>query len=155
MSSWSNEMDEEIISTRPVNRGEELLREKFVESIADQSTLMDNLAKQVITVELAVPGLYATVLKFTQGEGATAATDRWLYATFAFWFLALALAVASLIPRNWRVDPTMLKSDPKGKSRPLGLEDFFRKSAEHKRRLLIPSIVLFWLGILSAAAVVF
>ncbi|MCP4420638.1 MAG: hypothetical protein GY805_28865, partial [Chloroflexi bacterium] len=52
-------------------------------------------------------------------------------------------------------DPTILKPDPSGKTKELGLEDFFRKSALYKRRLLIPAIFLFWLGILGAAIIVF
>ena len=147
-------MSEKAISTRPINSSEELLREKFAESIAGQSSLMDKLGRQLITLELAVPGLYATVLKLTQGDKATVTTDNWLYLTLGCWSLALILTLISLIPRNWKVDPTMLKPDPKGKSTVLGLEDFFHKSAQYKRRLLIPSILLFWVGILSAAVVV-
>jgi hypothetical protein len=147
-------MSEETISTRPVNRSEELLREKFAESIAEQSALMDKLGRQLITLELAVPGLYATVLKLTQGDKATVAADAWFYVTFGCWFLALVLALISLVPRNRQVDPTMLKPDPKGKSTVLDLETFFHQSARYKRRLLIPSILLFWGGILSAAAVI-
>jgi len=147
-------MSESAISTRPPNKGEELLREKFAESVVAQSELMDKLAQQVITLELAVPGLYATVLKLTQGDEATFTTGFWFYATFACWFLALVLALISLVPRNWRVDPTRLKSDPKGQSTVMGLEEFFHESAQYKRRLLIPSILLFWVGILSAAVVI-
>lgn len=147
-------MSQQPLSTRPVNPGEKLLREKFAESVAGQSDLMDRLARQVITVELAVPGLYATVLKLTQGNEATVMAGFWFYATFLCWFLALALALIALIPRNWRVDPTKLKSDPAGNSTEMGLQEFFHKSAQYKRRLLIPSILLFWIGILSAAVVV-
>jgi hypothetical protein len=64
-------MGETALPTRPPSKSESLLREKFAESVAGQSDLMDQLARQLITLELAIPGLYATVLKLTQGDKAT------------------------------------------------------------------------------------
>jgi hypothetical protein len=86
------------IATRPPNKGEELLREKFAASIAGQSELMDKLGRQLITLELAIPGLYATVLKLVQGEDATLPVNNWLYATFLFWFVALLLIYCRPFP---------------------------------------------------------
>ena len=131
------------------------MREKFAESIVNQSELMDKLAQQLLTLELAIPGLYATVLKLLQGDQATLLVNNWLYFTFGCWFTALALTLISLIPRDWKVDPTILKKDPAGKGEIRGLEEFFNDSARYKRRLVIPAILLFWLGILSAAVTVF
>jgi len=148
-------MSDTPIPTRPPHKGEELLREKFAASIAGQSELMDKLGRQMITLELAIPGLYATVLKLAQGKDATLPLNNWLYTTFLFWFVALLLTLVSLIPRNWRVDPTILKRDPAGQGDALGLEEFFYKSARYKRRLLIPACLLFWLGILTAILTVF
>jgi hypothetical protein len=51
------------------------------------------------------------------------------------------------------VDPTMLKSDPAGRGRVLSIEDFFRKSAVYKRRLVIGSIGFFFVGIVCAVFV--
>ena len=147
--------DIELLTTRPLNSGETLLQEKFAESIAGQSDLMDKLGQQLITLELAIPGLYATVLKLTQGDKAIATVDGWLYFTFGCWFLALALTLISLIPRNWQVDPTILKPDPTGKTKVLGVEAFFHKSALYKRRLLIPACLIFWAGIVGAVLVIF
>ena len=148
-------MTESPLATRPANESEELLRAKFAESIAGQSKLMDKLGRQMITLELAIPGLYATVLKLAQGKDATLPVNNWLYATFLFWFTALLLTLVSLIPRSWQVDPTILKGDPAGQGKTLGLEDFFYQSARTKRRLLIPACLLFWLGILTAILTVF
>lgn len=147
-------MTDEPITSRPVNSSEKVLRDKFAENIAGQSEQMDRLAQQLITLELAIPGLYATVLKLLQGDKATLSLNGWLYFTFGCWLLALLLALASLIPRRWQVDPTILKQDPAGGQTTLSLEQFFQKSAQHKRRLLIPSILLFWAGILSAALLI-
>jgi hypothetical protein len=143
------------LPTRPVSGGESVLRTKFAESIAGQSEAMDKLAQQLITLELAIPGIYVAVLKLTAGDGATVAVNNWLYGAFGCWFAALLLALISLIPRTWKVDPTILKADAAAKDGTLGVEDFFRRSARYKLRLLIPSALLLAAGILCAAMLVF
>lgn len=147
--------EQPIPVARPVSPGAAKLREKYYEQFAAQSEQMDKLAGQLITLELAVPGLYAAVLKLVQGEKATLAANNWLYVAFGGWLLALLLTLASLIPRRWDVDPTVIKGDPASDRPVLGLEDYFLKSAQHKRRLLIPAILFFWVGIVGAAVLVF
>lgn len=148
-------MDDQPIPTRPLSSSDKLLRDKFYERYAAQSDLMDKLGQQLITLELAIPGLYAAVLKLTHGDQATAAPGAALYLTFGCWFTALLLALASLVPREWRVDPTIFKGDPAQPQNPMGLEAFFYKSAQYKRRFLIPSILLFAVGTISAALFLF
>ena len=143
-------MSQEITPTRPPTSGEITLRNRFNESLADQDTLMGKVAGQLLTVELAIPGLYATVLKFTRGEEATIQLNPAFYVTYGCWLLALALTLVALIPKDWKVDPTILKQDPARYEQGLGLEDFFRQAAQYKRRLLIASSLLFFAGILSA-----
>jgi hypothetical protein len=138
------------ISTRPLNDNEKLMREKFYESIVAQSDLMDKLAERLLTLELAIPGLYATVLKLVSGDKATITVNAAFYITFGCWLLALALTLAALTPRKWLVDPTVLKQDPKKISEELGIEDFFEKSANYKRGLVIASSLFFFTGIFSA-----
>lgn len=140
-----------VVTGRPVRNTETKLQEKFVEAIAEQGALLDKLAQQLITLSLAIPGLYATALKLTQGEAATVPSSRWLYATYLFWAVALGVALIALIPRDYNVDPMMLKPDPKGKSQKLSLEEFFYRNAVYKRRLLIVSAVCLFGGIASAA----
>jgi hypothetical protein len=72
-------MDETPIPTVPLSRQDQLLRDKLIEDIAGQSARMDELARQLIALELAVPGLYATVLKLVAGDKATVPADVWLY----------------------------------------------------------------------------
>lgn len=140
-----------VYTPRPPTSSETLLRAKFAESIAAQSELMDKFAGQLITVELAVPGIYVSVLKLTAGDGATAPLDGWGWATLICWFAALILALVSLLPRAWKVDPTILKADPHAKDGVLGIEDFFRRSAAYKLSLLFPSALLFAIGLACAA----
>ncbi|MCP4427643.1 MAG: hypothetical protein GY803_24430 [Chloroflexi bacterium] len=148
-------MNDQPIKTKPVSDSAKYLREKFYEQYASQSEQMDALARQLIVIELAIPGLYATVLKLTQGDKATVAVDNWLTFTFSCWFLALALTLLALFPRNWKVDPTIIKSDPTGKSRTMSLEDYFYKSARYKYWLLAAACLFFGAGIVGAVVVLF
>ncbi len=142
------------LPTQPISPNTALLQKKFYEQFAAQSEQLDKLGGQLITLELAIPGLYAAVLKLVHGKDTTLTIDGWLYFTFACWFLALLLTLLSLVPRRWKVDPTVVKGDAASQKPTLGLEDFFYQSAQHKRRLLIPAIMLFWAGILGAAILV-
>jgi len=138
------------ISTRPVGEEENILRKKFYESIAAQSDLMDKLAEHLLTLELGIPGLFATVLKLTRGDDATLPITAALNVAFLLWLVALVLTLAALTPRKWEVDVGVMKQDPEKFSEGLGIEDFFAQSALYKRRLLIASSILFFFGIFSA-----
>ena len=136
--------------TRPVSENENLLRKKFYESIADQSALMDKLAERLLTLELGIPGLFATVVKLTRGDKATLPINAALNIAFACWLLALILTLIALTPRKWIVDPFILKQDPEKFSEGLGVEDFFERSANYNRWLIIASSILFFAGVFSA-----
>ena len=138
------------IPTIPLSDNEQFLRKKFYENIAGQSDLMDKISKHLLTLELAIPGLYATVLKLIHGEDATIILQPALYITFACWLAALLLTLIALTPRKWTVDPSILKQDPQKFSEGLGLEDFYQQSALYKRRLVIASSVLVFAGIIVA-----
>lgn len=144
-------MGDKPIPTRPMSDHENLLRRKFYEGIAGQSDLVDKLGERLLTLELAIPGLYAAVLKLVRGADATVFLNMAFYIAFGCWLLALVLTLVALTPRKWIVDTNILKQDPKRYSEGLGLEDFFEQSAHHKRRLVIASSVLFFAGIFSAA----
>jgi hypothetical protein len=143
-------MSKKPIPTRPIRESENLLREKFYESIAAQSDLMDKLSGQLLTLELAIPGIYATALKLVAGDDATLTINLAFYITVACWLMALGFTLLALTPRNWTVDPDILEQDPKKTDEALGIEDYFNKSARYKRRLVILSSVLFFSGTISA-----
>jgi len=138
------------IPTRPVSENENVLRKKFYESIAEQCALMDKLAERLLTLELGIPGLFATVVKLTRGEDATLTINAALNWAFALWLLALILTLIALTPRKWDVNPSVLKQDPLKISEGLGIEDFFERSANYKRGFIIASSILFFAGIFSA-----
>lgn len=143
-------MTKSPIPTRPITEEENSLRKKFYENIAAQSDLMDKLAERLMTLELGIPGLFATVLKLTRGEDATLTINAALNVAFALWLLALILTLLALTPKKWKVDVSLLKQDPKKFDEALGIEDFFTQSALYKRRLLIVSSLLFFAGIFAA-----
>ncbi len=143
-------MSNQPISTRPVSDNEKMMREKFYTSIVAQSDLMDKLSERLLTLELAIPGLYATALKLIKGDKATVAVNPALVITFGCWLLALILTLVALTPKKWVVDPAILKQDPRKFPEGLGIEDFFEQSAIYKRRLITASSVLFFAGIFSA-----
>ena len=135
------------ISTRPLNENEKLLREKFYESIAAQSELMDKLGERLLTLELAIPGAYVVALKLFYGENITITPGTLWYVAFVLWFASLILTLRALWPQKWKVDITVLKQDPAKFSEGIGIEDFFEKSASHKQWLISLASVLFFVGI--------
>lgn len=143
-------MKEQPIPARPLDENEAALRKKFYESITAQADLMDRLAERLLTLELGIPGLFATVLKLIRGDSATLLINPALYLAFGLWLLALILTLAALTPKKWTVDPNILRQDPRKFSAGLGIEDYFTQSALHKRRLLVASSLLFFAGIFSA-----
>jgi hypothetical protein len=144
-------MNNPPIPTHPLDEHEKLMRKKFYESITAQSELMDKLSGQLLTLELAIPGVYATMLKLVSGDKATIQVNAAFYLAFIAWFAALALTLIALTPKKWTVDPSILKQDPQKFSEGLGIEDFFLQSARYKRRLVIGSSVLFFVGVFCAA----
>ena len=138
------------LTTRPPTKGEQILQAKFYEHLVAQSDLMDKIAAQLLTVELAVPGLYAAVLKLVQGDKATVPLNAPAVIAFALWLLALLLTLVSLFPRKWRVDTGLLRQAPGKMDEALGIEDFFHHTAAHKRNLLLAASVCFFFGIFAA-----
>jgi len=148
-------MAKNILPTRPPAPGEKLLRDKFYESVAAQDELMSKLAGQLLTLELAIPGLYATALKLVRGgQAVLLPLTVWFYLTYACWLAALGVTLYALFPKNWRVDPEIMRQNPEKFAEALGIEDFFRKTAEHKRWLLIVSSGFFFAGIFAAGFVI-
>ncbi|HRV94674.1 MAG TPA: hypothetical protein P5526_21120 [Anaerolineae bacterium] len=144
-------MTDRPLTTRPPDPYEAKIKEKYIESFVHQSELMDKLAQQLIMLELAIPGLYATVLKLVSGDKATVPVSSALYLTFGLWIGALGVTVMALIPHEWTVDPHILQKDPNSTGGELGIKDFFVESARYKRLRLIIATILFFSGIAVAA----
>ena len=147
-------MTNQPLATRPQDSFDKKIKEKYAESFANQSDLMDKLAQQLITLELAIPGLYAAVLKLVAGDKATVPVGSMLYATFVLWIAALALTLMALTPRKWKVNPQIMQQDPNSTTGELGVKDFYVKSAKYKRDRLVAATIFFFVGIAFAALTV-
>jgi hypothetical protein len=133
--------DEDVIKTRPLRKEEDLLLERFYAAVAGQSSLMDKLAQTLLTVELAIPGLYATILKLVSGDKESLDLSHALYVAFSCWLIALAMTLFAVLPKRYKVNTDELRNTPKS------IETFFYKSARDKWYLLMTSIAFFIVGI--------
>lgn len=129
--------EERVYGSQPQSPYDKKVQEKFAKDIAHQSRLMDEVGKLLISIELVIPGIYATVLKLIAGEKATMESGFALGLTFLLWFMALVLSFLAIFPQRYSVDKENLKA----------IETFYHQSATHKAGLLIASTVLFFGGI--------
>jgi hypothetical protein len=149
-------MDDDIVYSAPPSKSDEELEKGFVTAIIDQPKLLDELAKQLVTLNLAIPGLYATALKLIGGDDAVVNSAIMIGGAFFCWFVALALSLFSLIPRKWKVDQSILRRNVEvRKGDALSIEEFFRASARYKRLLLIAASLLCFVGICFACLTLF
>jgi len=130
-----------VYPSRPPSPAGRILRERFFEGLADQSQPLDELARQMITVALAVPGIYAAALALLRGQAATLPDGR-------------PLILAALFPREYKVDPSVLRGEPAADDA-LSLEAFFRNSARRKYTLLLAAAVVFTAGVIFAVWLLF
>ncbi|MBN1929289.1 MAG: hypothetical protein JW764_07085 [Chlorobiaceae bacterium] len=145
-----------IIDSVPPSTTDIELEKAFSTAISGQPALLDELGKQMVTLCLAIPGLFATVLKLTGGDDAVLPASGFVLSAFACWLVALILSLASLVPVTRTVDRQVIRrAQPAAKGQPLSIEEFFTKSARHKRRLLIAAALFCFAGISLAAWSVF
>lgn len=123
------------ITVRP-SKYQDSLQDSFAKEVANQATRMDDLAKQLISLNLAIPALYGAVLKLTQGDGAT--VSGWLvFIAFFSWLVALGLALITLLPVKNKADPNKLAA----------LEQYFSATAQRKQKLVIAASLLTFFGV--------
>jgi hypothetical protein len=92
MTNQTTQQQQEIeaFASAPLSKADEILLECFVKDVAEQATRLDDLAKQLITLEIAIPGLYAAALKLVSGDQATLAQP-----------LLLLFALTALVICTW------------------------------------------------------
>ena len=132
--------DNKVIKTTKPGNVETMLRQRFYNAVADQAALMDRLAQTLLTVELAIPGLYATILKLVSGEK-TLVLSCPLKLAFLFWLLALLANLWVIFPKKYVVNSSEIRHSE------ASIESFFYNSANNKWRLLLISITFFIAGI--------
>jgi hypothetical protein len=151
-----SEEPEEILSSYAPSTANEELEKGLAAAVVGQPKLLDELGRQMVTLCLAIPGLFATVLKLTDGDDAVLPVSCFVLSAFACWLVALVLSLASLVPVTRTVDRQVIRrAQPAAKGQALSIEEFFTKSAKHKRRLLIAAALFCFAGIALAAWSVF
>ncbi|MCP4698810.1 MAG: hypothetical protein GY862_18460, partial [Gammaproteobacteria bacterium] len=122
--------------------------------IIKQGERLDDLAKQLFTLELAIPGLYVTVLKLT-AEHKLANTPL-LWVTFIVWAAAWAITLIGMFPRSYKVSRNVIRREQAdGDSDGISIEEFYQRSARHKYRTLAWAGGLFFFGIFCAMFTIF
>ena len=129
-----------VVKGRPLNADETYIREKYLEGISKQPELMDSVAKQLLTLELAIPGLYVSILKLVGGKDNTLTLSDDIYLVFAFWLMALICTVGALFPRHYTVDPNNHTQ----------IRESFYRAASYKFIWLGASITAFVCGLIFA-----
>ena len=151
-----SEEPEEILGSYSPSKGDEELEKGLAMAVVEQPKLLDKLGRQMVTLCLAIPGLFATALKLTGGDDAVLPTNCLVFWAFGCWLVALLLSLASLVPVTRKVDrQVMRRAQPAAKGQVLSIEEFFTKSAIYKRRLLIAAALFCFAGIALAARSMF
>jgi hypothetical protein len=103
--------------------------------VVEQPKLLDELGKQMVTLCLAIPGLFATVLKLTDGDDTVLPANRLVFWAFGCRLVPLVLNLASLVPVTRKVARQVpRRAQPAAKGQAMGIEEFFTNSARYKRR---------------------
>ena len=145
-----------IIESFAPPKGDEELEKGFATITVEQPKLLDELGKQLVTLTLAIPGLFATILKLTSGDDTVLPLHPFVIWAFVCWFVALILSLASLMPRKWKVNRQIVRrEEPAVKGQSLSIEEFFLKSALYKRWVLIAASIFCFIGISLAGLSIF
>ncbi len=156
MTEPRNHRDPDVVRTVPPTPGDEFLVAAFREETVRQVQRLDDTAREMLKLELGVPGLYAAALTLAAGKDAVLCPSC-LFVVFLCWLVAAVLTFLALFPRRYNVleDCPRRLTPRKNKKDPLTIEEFYRKSAKCKHRLLSVGGALFFLGTILAVVSLF
>jgi hypothetical protein len=157
----SDPLDAPLPTRPPSPEGAELVA-AFSKERSQQAARFDDLAKELLKVELAVPGMYLSALKLAseasrvQSSYATALTAL----AFVLWACALVASTWSLFPRKYRVlrdVPFRIEAPSPDKSltEPLSIEELYATVVSFKGRCLGWSAAFCFGGIVAAAVTLY
>lgn len=130
------------VRAAPLSKVDESLLTHFAQDVAQQATRLDDIAKQLITLNLAIPGIYAAILKFISGDKATLTDPTTLYITFGLWLFALGCTLFSLFPKRNEIDPDDLNA----------IYNYFSQSAQRKLTMITLASISSFAGICFAVS---
>lgn len=141
--------------THPPSATDMFLQQKFAEEIVKQNERLDDLAKQLLSLELAIPGIYATALQIVVVNH-TASSEFLLFFTFLLWFVALVATIVGLFPLKYKVQSHVIRrGHHSNDSEGISIEEFYQLSAVRKRYALAVANICFFIGIAFAAFTIF
>lgn len=162
----SDSTPERISVAAPIKtKAEETLEESFYKDLAGQAERLDKFALELVKLQLAIPAIYAGIIKLlevkeTTTVAATAAVKTisavpdltTLLVIFIPWLLALGLSFLAVFPlqqyevkANPIIEP--LPDKPSGK---IAINAYLHFSAQRKFRLLATSSLLTFFGVAFA-----
>ena len=146
-------MQEEPLTGKPVSPADQALLDAYYQEPVKQADRFVDLAKELLKLELAIPGIYAAALRLVSRE--QSANPNWVFIAFSLWLIALVLTLFALVPRRYQVLEQALRYvRPDHGKGPLSIAEYFQKSAQVKRRLLLGAAPLFFFGIIAAVLAV-
>lgn len=143
-------MSDDILETSPASPDAEFLVQEYWKETVKQADRMDDLAKELFKLEVAIPGLYVTALKlFADKGGRISGYVMW---AFICWGLALVVTLWGLIPKRYRVmmDAVERVQEPIFRDGRMTIKQYFSAVAGRKRWFLIVASALFFIGIVLA-----
>ncbi len=147
-------MQQEPLVGKPLSKpGDQALLDAYYQEPVKQVERFADLAKELFKVELAIPGIYAAVLRLVGKE--QSANHLAVLIAFLFWLAAFLLTLRAIFPRRYEVLENVVRSSqPTLGWGPLSIEEYFQRSTRDKQQLLLGSIFLFCIGIAAAVLAV-
>jgi hypothetical protein len=160
----SDAKPERISIKAPIKtKADEVLEESFYKDLAGQAERLDKFALELIKLQLAIPALYAGILKLLEVREVTVATSmvktisvvpdvNVLLSIFTPWLLALGLSFLAVFPvQRYEVKANpIIEPLPKKTKGAMAINAYLHFSAQRKYRLLVVSSLFTFLGITIA-----
>ncbi|MDS4028550.1 MAG: hypothetical protein RKO66_00530 [Candidatus Contendobacter sp.] len=94
-------MQQEPIDGKPLSKpGDQALLDAYYQEPVRQAEHFADLVKELFKLELAIPGVYAAVLRLVDQQ---AINWKGVLIAFLLWATALALTLRAIIPRKYTV----------------------------------------------------
>ena len=146
-------MTEKMLQTQPATPEDSDLIEEFGREIIKQGERLDDVAKELFKLELAIPGIYAAALRLVVDKDVI---SKMIVVAFAFWSVALGLTLWSIFPKRYSVLRSVARwADKCTSSNKMSIEEFYTESTRRKYRLLLGASICFFCGIVCAVWAVF
>lgn len=159
MSDSNN--DPVVVKAPPRTKADELLEEGFYKDFAGQAERLDKFALELIKLQLAVPTLYAGILKLLEWQGpvatdtpslSSASHTSLLLWIFIPWFFALVFSFCAVFPMGrYQVKSSpIVEPLPERATGDISIYAYFHFAARRKFRLLAGSALFTFFGIAVA-----